>query len=180
MKPSLKNYTFKVICCSYCLVAFSASAYCFFNTQYSEEEGNLFELSVDSPEPLITLSGKLISKLFPGSPEYSSVEDGDRADHCWVLQLDNASFDLALTTPVAEPARSLTDIMNWSNPEEVFLSLDEDLEGFCHEYADQRVIIEGHLFHAHTAHHYTPILLDVKKLEVHSGLGANVRDRHYL
>ena len=121
-------------------------------------------LSTGVPEPLIALTGKLIFKLYPGPPEYSSIDAGDRADYCWILQLDSRSLDLALTTPVAEPAKNLGDIVSQPNHGEVFLALDEDMENFCHELKDQQITVEGHLFHAHTVHHYTPILMDVKKI----------------
>jgi Domain of unknown function (DUF4431) len=160
MKPKIKSYTLKLICLGFCLIAVSCVAYCFF----VQKEANPLKLPENAPEPLVALKGKLIFKLFSGPPEYSSIDEGDRADYCWVLQLDNISLDRALTTPVAEPASSLTDITSRPNHSEVILSLDKDMEIFCHEHVDQQVRVEGHLFHAHTAHHYTPILMDVKKI----------------
>jgi len=161
MKPKIKNYVLKLICFGFCLIAVSCAAYFFFTFQIAT---NPLKLKMGAPEPLVTLYGKLILKLFPGPPEYSSIEDGDRADYCWVLQLDNISLALALSTPVAEPASNIKDIMCRPNPREVFLSLDEDMEDFCCAHVDMWVAVEGHLFHAHTAHHYTPILIDVKKM----------------
>ncbi len=54
--------------------------------------------------------------------------------------------------------------MNRPNHTEVFLVINEDMENFCYTHQDQQITAEGQLFHAHTAHHYTPILLDVKKI----------------
>ena len=118
-----------------------------------------------SSEPLITLTGKLGLKQFPGPPEYSSIEDGDRADYCWILELDKASFLLALNTPVKELNLDVKDILKWSNPSEVMLVLDKEKESFCRDLEHQQVCVNGHLFHAHTAHHYTPMLLDVKNVQ---------------
>lgn len=43
-------------------------------------------------DPFVTLSGTWKLKVFPGPPEYSSIENGDREDLCWVLDLDKESF----------------------------------------------------------------------------------------
>ena len=110
------------------------------------------------------MKGKLILKLFPGPPEYSSIESGDRADYCWVLKLDEVSFLKAITTPVAEPADTLDNIKKRLHPDEILLVLDEYGENFCQQHQNQEILGVGHLFHAHTIHHYTPILMDVKEL----------------
>jgi hypothetical protein len=47
---------------------------------------------------------------------------------------------------------------------DVFLSLGQGMEDFCHEHMDQQITVEGQLFHAHTTHHYTPVLIDVKRI----------------
>jgi len=161
MKLKIKSHILKPICSVLFLIAVSCGVYFFFSVQ---KKTNPLELPLGAPEPLISLKGKLILKLFPGPPEYSSIEGGDRADYCWVLQLDSLSLHLALTTPVAEPASTLADLKNRSNHGEVILALDEDLENFCKEHRDQPITVEGQLFHAHTAHHYSPMLVDVKKI----------------
>ncbi len=71
---------------------------------------------------------------------------------------------LALNTPVKELGLDSKDILKWPNPGEVILVLDEEMEKFCRDYEHQQVSVEGHLFHAHTSHHYTPMLLDVKRI----------------
>src|SRR3989338_8978075 len=81
-------------------------------------------LSENEPEKLVLLKGKLILKLFPGPPEYSSIKDGDRKDYCWLLKLDKSSFKIAMTTRVCEPANSKKNIMEHSDPEEISLCLD--------------------------------------------------------
>ena len=111
-------------------------------------------------EPLITLTGKLRLKLFPGPPEYSSIKDGDRADHCWIVELDDPSFLFALNTPYNELSHDLSDILYRKDAYMLTLCLNEDHVSLCQQYKDQNVAVRGVLFHAHTAHHYTPILLD--------------------
>ncbi|MCB1107748.1 MAG: DUF4431 domain-containing protein [Chlamydiia bacterium] len=108
--------------------------------------------------------GKLRLKLFPGPPEYGSVEDGDEADYVWIVELDEPSFLIALNAPENELSLDLADIVRREDAHDLILCLDEDLERTCEEYKDQEVIVRGVLFHAHTAHHYTPLLIDLEKI----------------
>lgn len=112
-------------------------------------------------DPFITLSGILQIKAFPGPPEYSSIEHGDRADFCWVLNLDKESFILALNTPVPELSLDFRDIIKWPNANEVFLFPDQNVDESFRRNRGQHISISGYLFHAHTIHHYSPILLTV-------------------
>jgi len=129
--------------------------------EYAEE--NPLKLPEDAPEKLVTLRGKLILNLYSGPPEYSSIEGGDRADYCWNLKLDQASFEIAITTPVHDPAEDLSHILEWSNHDEINLLVDDSLQDYLCKHYNKTVIVEGYLFHAHTAHHQTPILMDVMK-----------------
>ena len=113
-------------------------------------------------DPFIKLSGILRLKVFPGPPEYSSIENGDRADFCWVLELDKESFLLALATPVQpELALDYKDILTWRNASEVFLFPDYNVDESFRNKNGRHISISGYLFHAHTAHHYSPMLLTV-------------------
>lgn len=113
-------------------------------------------------DPFITLSGILQLKVFPEPPEYSSIENGDRGDSCWVLELDKESFILALSAPVQpELALDFKDILKWPNASEVFLFPDYNVDESFRSKNGHHISISGYLFHAHTAHHYTPMLLTV-------------------
>jgi hypothetical protein len=112
-------------------------------------------------DPFITLSGVLKVKVFPGPPEYSSIKNGDRADVCWVLDLDKESFIRALSTPVQELGLDFKDIIKWPNASEIFLFPDQNVNESFRRKNGQHISISGHLFHAHTAHHYSPMLLTV-------------------
>lgn len=124
----------------------------------------LLNLPEDAPEKLVALKGKLILRLFPGPPEYTSIEKGDRADYCWMLHVNEEFFKIATTTPVPEPCSDLKSIMEWSNHDEIYLSLEENMTDFCCDHESKEITVQGYLFHAHTAHHYSPILMDVKKI----------------
>lgn len=114
-------------------------------------------------DPFVTLSGILKLKVFPGPPEYSSIENGDRADFCWVLDLDKESFILALSTPVQELDLDFKDIIKWPNASEIVLFPDQNVDEGFRNMNGQHISISGYLFHAHTAHHYSPMLLTVPK-----------------
>lgn len=122
------------------------------------------QLPEGTAEKLVRLKGKLKLHLFPGPPEYASIEKGDRADYCWMLQLDHESYQIATSTPVPEPANNLASIFEWSNCDEISLLLGEDFADFCCEHESKEMTVEGYLFHAHTAHHHTPILMDVHRV----------------
>ena len=64
-----------------------------------------------------------------------------------------------------ELSLELRDILKRSKPHTVMLTIDEQMESICQQLKQQDVIVKGHLFHAHTIHHYTPLLLDVKQIE---------------
>ena|SRR3990167_9764511 len=130
---------------------------------YSQKSKTSIE-NIQSLEPSITLRGKLRLKLFPGPPEYGSVEEGDRADYVWIVELDEPSFLLALNVPENELSLDLADIVKRKDAHDLILCLDKKLERTCEEYKDQDVIVRGILFHAHTAHHYTPLLIDLKDI----------------
>ena len=112
-------------------------------------------------DPFVTLSGTLRLKLFPGPPEYSSVETGDRADFCWILDLDKESFILAVNTPVQELGLDFKDIIKRPNANEVFLFPDCNVDESFRKKNGQHISVSGYLFHAHTTHHYSPMLLTV-------------------
>lgn len=97
-------------------------------------------------------------------PEYGSIEDGDRADYVWIVELDDPSFLIVLNAPKNELSIDLADIAERENSHDLILCVSERLERACEEYKDQDVIVRGILFHAHTAHHYTPLLIDLKDI----------------
>lgn len=143
-----------------CLVLVAAVPLAYF---YSQRPKTPIE-NIQSSEPSITLRGKLRLKLFPGPPEYGSIEEGDRADYVWIVELDEPSFLLALNAPENELSLDLADIIKREDAHDLILCLDEKHERTCEEYKDRDVIVRGILFQAHTAHHYTSLLIDLKDI----------------
>ena len=160
----LKNYKMRGVLCSSGLIATLAVASYFLNIWFSRKEARSIQQLEDSSEPLVILTGKLRLQLFPGPPEYSSIENGDRADYCWVLELDRPSFLQALNVPVNELTLDLSDILKRSEANVVMLGSDKEMGSICEQYEHEQVAVKGHLFHAHTVHHYTPMLMDVKEV----------------
>jgi uncharacterized protein (DUF952 family) len=122
------------------------------------------ELSEVTPQLLVTLKGSLQLKLYPGPPNYESIENGDYPEYCLMLQMDSKSFDIASKTHVLEPALSMTDIMSVSNWSEVQLGLETDMRKFCESHINQEVTLQGYLSHAILAHHHAPFLMSVQSV----------------
>jgi hypothetical protein len=122
------------------------------------------ELPEGSSPLTVTLQGFLKLKLYPGPPNYESIENGDYPECCWVLEMDSKSFDIASHTLVLEPALSIMDIMSTSNPSEVQLGLETNMREFCENHVNQIVTIQGSLLHAILAHHHAPFLMSVQSI----------------
>lgn len=102
-----------------------------------------FELAEELVEKQVCMQGELIFKIFPGEPEYSSIEEGDAAVPCFLLRI--------------EPSK-----------EEITLCLSEALRNFYDKHIGKQVTVEGALFPAHTTHHPTRVLIDVQKMGLNS------------
>jgi hypothetical protein len=129
-----------------------------------EVDDTPLELPEGSSPLLVTLQGSLQLKLYPGPPNYESIENGDYPERCWMLQMDSKSFDVASHTLVLEPALSMMDIMSVSNSSEVQLGLETHMREFCKSHINQKVTIQGYLSHAILAHHYAPFLMSVQSI----------------
>ncbi len=116
------------------------------------------ELAADAPEILLTLDGTLKLKYcdIPGEETHSG--------HVWFLELDEPSFKKALKTPVWAFPLCIKEILKHPNRYDVQLGRYEETEDFCQNHINQKVTIEGFLFHAHTGHHHAPLLMDLKTI----------------
>ena len=107
---------------------------------------------------LVTLSGTLARKTFPGPPNYESVKKGDKPETSWFLDLPSSicvSEDQA--QPGLNPRQSgIREIQLVLTPEQY--QRDKGMVG-------SKVVATGTLFGEHTAHHHTPVLLTVQTLE---------------
>lgn len=110
---------------------------------------------------VVSLSGTVTLKTYPGPPNYESVADGDKPEKGWYLRLQ-------------KPICTVEDASDPEMPYEAEANVSElqlVLIGKLYEqYKSQlrvgsQLKIMGTLFHAHTGHHHTPVLLEVKTIE---------------
>ncbi len=112
---------------------------------FSEQE--FPELDCVQEQQEIELEGMVKFQIFPGPGNYCSIESGDSVEQCWYVCVTSANLP-----------------KKWGFPdlsgEKVSIGKigDESL-------VDQRVRLQGTLFNAHTAHHHTPLLMNVKIIE---------------
>ena len=110
--------------------------------------------------PSVSLTGTLSSRVFAGPPNYESIKRGDRKETAIILSLASPvcttsatasnSFDVAETN-VREVQLVISKPEHWKTLKR--------LRG-------KPVVVTGTLFHAHTGHHRTEILIDVTDLNL--------------
>jgi hypothetical protein len=104
--------------------------------------------------PTVSLTGALHSKAFPGPPNYESIKRGDRKETAIILAL------------VARACTTGTDPQGVDVPEtglrEVQLVVtNEGHWKIVRRLMGKRATVTGTLFHAHTGHHRTKVLVEV-------------------
>ena len=106
----------------------------------------------------VTVTGRILRKTFPGPPNYQSVRRGDKPETIWILHLDKPVCVTGNTDETNEPEQRVTDLQ---------LVLDgTEYRRFRYFIGGRiRVLATGKLFHAHTAHHRTSVLLEVEDIE---------------
>jgi hypothetical protein len=106
----------------------------------------------------VKVSGTLSKQVVPGPPNYESVRRGDKPETIWILTLDKAVCVTGNTDDVNEPEQNVTDLQ---------LLLQQEHFAQLRRMTGRKVHVaaSGTLFHGHTAHHRTKVLLDVKEIE---------------
>jgi len=102
---------------------------------------------------IVSLAGIINKKDFPGKPNYESIGSGNERETYWILKLDR-------------PICLSEDANNELNqPEfgiaEMQLVLDSAKYDEYRSLLARQVTVRGTLFHAHTGHHHTTVLLKV-------------------
>lgn len=106
------------------------------------------------PAP-VTLAGLLARKRAPGPPNYESVAKGDQSELIWILHLDQPA---CVSAGTEWPEESNVIDVQLAFPETRQYSLYRSLVG-------KRVTAVGTLFHEHTGHHRTKVLLTVRSMK---------------
>jgi hypothetical protein len=105
--------------------------------------------------PTITLSGTLRSRVFAGPPNYESIKRGDRKE---------TAVMLTLTAPIWVTGEDPMGILGPSetNIREVQLVVSQTAHWkTVRRLLRKRASVTGTLFHAHTGHHRTKVLIEV-------------------
>lgn len=113
----------------------------------------------DEPEKFVSMTGKLVLRRLEFNSENSEIQRLDHATYYWVLKLEPQSFLTACKTPVRASFQTPATIGSFENCNEMMLTGSYD-EKWLYDHVDQIVTVQGYLWHAHTAHHHTPIMLD--------------------
>jgi hypothetical protein len=106
---------------------------------------------------VVSLTGTLRSQVFPGPPNYESIKKGDRKETAIILTLgesicttgdDPQGLDLP-ETDVREIQLVVMKNAHWK---------------IIRRLTGRRAKVTGTLFHAHTGHHRTKVLIDVSNI----------------
>jgi hypothetical protein len=120
-------------------------------------------LSTEATEQCITyepntinLYGRITRKVFAGPPNYENVAKGDEAEQVWVLRLNR---------PVCVAASAQWEAE--ANVSEIQLVFGEGISQYnrYESLLGKKVVAKGRLFHAHTGHHHTRVLLTVRSIK---------------
>lgn len=110
---------------------------------------------------VVSLTGVLDTRIYPGAPNYESVKKGDRPNKVWLLKLPQPiSMD-----PGPEPASFERE----TGIKEIHIILT-DLKGekALKKHKGETITLTGTIIHAHTIHHPLPLLMDVQSYKLHS------------
>lgn len=107
---------------------------------------------------VIELSGILELRTYPGPPNYDSVKLGDEPERCYYLKLLKP-IDVF---PVLAEKSLINDAVE-KDVNVIQLSLRNDsLSGHFKKIGfGKKVKLKGSLFHRHTGHHHTNVLMSV-------------------
>lgn len=109
--------------------------------------------------PTVRLTGDLHSRVFAGPPNYESIRRGDRKETAIILKLtdpvcvtgkDQADILVASETGIREVQLVVSNSAHWKT---------------IRRLMNRRAIVSGSLFHAHTGHHRTQVLIEVTSLQ---------------
>jgi hypothetical protein len=125
------------------------------NLTHQTEGDDSLVLPEDEPEHLVAMTGKLQMCIFN-----SDAEDAESPFlHRWIMKLNPESLEIACRTPVRASFQTPTSIRSFRNCDEMELTDGYDEEWLL-EHLNQNITVKGYLWHAHTGHHRTPVMID--------------------
>jgi hypothetical protein len=112
-------------------------------------------LPMNEPEQLVEMTGLLELITYDSNPE--NPEEGQYT--CWILNLDQNSFEKTHSTPVHGAFQSPKSIREHPDCRKLALTGNYD-ETWLQMHSGQTITLSGYLWHAHTIHHNTPVMMD--------------------
>lgn len=106
----------------------------------------------------VTLQGRISRKTFAGPPNYESTKKGDEPETYWILRLNKS---ICVNGDESLPAVEEKE----KNVSELQLLLSGEQYGRYKDLPGKRVAVSGKLFHSHTGHHHTNVLLEVAEIK---------------
>lgn len=105
----------------------------------------------------VTLSGQVTLKTFYGPPNYGENPGSDSRETQAIL---------VLSKPICVGANPITYEEEEKNQREITLVPSKAIE--LSMYAGKKATLQGTLFHAHTAHHHTAVLMQITNIMAYS------------
>jgi Domain of unknown function (DUF4431) len=107
---------------------------------------------------VVTLSGTLTVRAFPGRPHYEDTVQGDEPEHVWILRLDRAVCvePDSSSRPLNDPQDHVLEIQ--------LAVVGDSLLPRVRSLVGHRITARGQLFSAETGHHHTPVLMLLRDL----------------
>lgn len=112
---------------------------------------------VDYEPAVVELKGKLVVKTYFGPPNYGENPKTDSREKGWIVSLDKPINVRGKTGPDADYESD--SVENVRELQLVLLVPHKGLKG-------RKVIVKGTLFHAHTGHHHTDVLMQVQSISL--------------
>lgn len=104
----------------------------------------------------VTLKGRVVSRTFYGPPNYGENPKTDSRESQYILILDSAIDVVTGSDPTDQAERGV---------KRVTLVVDDFAAHPVRPLLGRHVLIEGTLFHAHTGHHHTRVLIEVSSIK---------------
>ena len=105
----------------------------------------------------VRFKGTIVRKTFPGPPEYESVEQGDKPETVWILNL---------LKPVCVLADEDDDLNETEKDvRAIHLVLDDKQYKKYRHLVSKKVVAIGTLYSSYTGHHRTSVLMRVISID---------------
>lgn len=124
-----------------------------FSGYWEKESENPLLLPEHESEHLVSMTGMLDVRVLKSDPE----DELSETYHCWILKLSPESFEIACKTPVRACFQTPESIRSSKNCNEIQLNSYD--AHWLQYHLRQTITLQGYLWHAHTHHHKTPVLM---------------------